>query len=682
VPRVIVVDIETRGTINLVSVGVSRYARHPATSVLCLAWGWLDEDTPPRTWLPSEPIPKALAEHIADGGMIAAWNIAFDLAIWAALLVPWGWPPLPLEQCHDIAAQAAAAGLPRGLEKCADALGLPQNKDKEGGLAMRALMRPAKWIDGVPVWRDDDIERLLLLIEYCRRDVAVEREAMRRLPPLQEIDRPVWEADQRINERGMRVDPDFMAAAGSFYVHALGAAHTEAARITGNAVRKISNTNATAEWLEAQGCRMAVSLADDTDDEDEAPAPKSRKGQLTKAAVRALLEDPTLPPQARALLELRRDALRTSTAKLVALAAACEPADGRIRDTLVYHAASTGRAGGKLLQPQNLPRDSFDEATWRRALGAIEAVNAGRMKVGEFASEFGPPLSALVKMLRGAITAAPGCELVGGDFANIELRVNAWLAGQRDLLDALAGGADVYKDMAADIYGVSRETVTPDQRQVGKSAALGCGFGLGWRKFIDFAQALTGLVLPEAMAQKAVAAFRLRYSDIPALWRDLEGAALTALHSPGERVGVAGDRLEFYVTKARAWMLLRLPSGRTLRYCRPALQVEDSDWGPREVLTYWGVNQMTRRWGQERAWGGVLCENAVQATARDLCMLAVQRVEARGWPVILHIHDELIAEVPRGTVPGAVLQAEMERAPGWAAGLPIRVETWAGERYG
>jgi DNA polymerase len=91
---------------------------------------------------------------------------------------------------------------------------------------------------------------------------------------------------------------------------------------------------------------------------------------------------------------------------------------------------------------------------------------------------------------------------------------------------------------------------------------------------------------------------------------------------------------------------------------------------------------MTRRWGQERAWGGVLCENAVQATARDLCMLAVQRVEARGWPVILHIHDELIAEVKRGTVPSAVLQGEMERVPAWAAGLPIRAEAWAGERYG
>jgi DNA polymerase len=682
VPRVIVVDTETRGTIDLRNVGVSRYARHKDTSILCLAWGWLDEDTKPRTWLPGEPIPLALAGHIAAGGMIAAWNIAFDLAIWGALLVPLGWPPLPIAQCHDIAAQAAASGLPRGLEKCAEALGLPQNKDKEGGLAMRALMRPAKWIDGVPVWRDDDIERLLALIEYCRRDVAVEREAMRRLPKLQEIDRPVWEEDQRINMRGMRVDPAFMAAAGSFYVHALGAAHEEAFRITGGAVRKISNSTATAEWLEAQGCRMAVSVGDDNEDADETPAPKSRKGQLTKAAVRALLEDPTLPPQARALLELRRDALRTSTAKLVALAAACEPADGRIRDTLVYHAASTGRAGGKLLQPQNLPRDSFDEATWRRALEGVKAVNAGRMAVTEFATEFGPPLSALVKMLRGAITAAPGCELVGGDFANIELRVNAWLAGQQDLLDALIGGADVYKDMAAEIYRVSRETVTFDQRQVGKSAALGCGFGLGWRKFVEFVQTLTGITLSEALAQTAVAAFRDKYDRIPALWRDLERAALLALNTPGERVPVADGRLEFYVTKGRAWLLLRLPSGRALRYCRPCVVVEDGPFGPREVLTYWGVNQLTRRWGQERCWGGVLCENAVQATARDLCMLAVQRVEARGWPVVLHIHDELIAEVKRGTVPPAVLQAEMERVPAWAAGLPIRAEAWAGDRYG
>jgi DNA polymerase len=224
--------------------------------------------------------------------------------------------------------------------------------------------------------------------------------------------------------------------------------------------------------------------------------------------------------------------------------------------------------------------------------------------------------------------------------------------------------------------------VTPAQRQIGKAAVLGCGYGLGWRKFIEYVQASTSLAVPDSMAQKAVRAFRERYSRIPELWRELETAALRALRTPGDKIQAASGRLTFYATRSRGWLLLHLPSGRVLRYCRPELRIEDSDFGPREVMTYWGVNQMTRQWGQERSWGGIWCENSTQAVARDLCMQAVQRVEARGWPVILHVHDELVAEVPRGGVSPASLQAEMEIVPAWAAGLPIRAEAWAGLRYG
>jgi DNA polymerase len=685
-----VLDVETRSVINLQHSGVTRYARHASTQLICLAWGWADEDRPPASWLPGEAPPAALLAHIASGGTIAAWNIGFDLAIWNALLAPLGWPRLEIAQAHDIAAQAAAAGLPRGLEKCAEAMGLALNKDRAGALALRSLMRPAKWARGVPVWREADAERLLAVIEYCRRDVAVERAAHRGLPKLQEYDRPVWQADMRINARGMRVDPGFIRHAGPFYVRALQAAHEEAARITGGAVKKISNTNATATWLEAQGCPMAavISLASDNNDADadadgETPAKASRKGALTKPAVRTLLERPDLPACARALLELRRDALRTSTAKIIALAAACEPSDGRIHDTLVYHAASTGRAGGTLLQPQNLPRASFDDAKWDRALAGMEEVNAGRLGLDGFAEQFGAPMIALTAMIRGSIIAAPGHELVGADFKNIELRVNAWLAGEQSLLDELAAGVDVYTSMAAEIYGIPRQEVDPHtQRHVGKAAALGCGFGLGWAKFIEFTTALTGIILPEQMARQSVKAFREKYRRIPLLWRELEDAALGAVHAPGTKKIAAGGRLGFYCDKVRHWLLLRLPSGRVLRYSRPSIEVEDGPYGLREVLRFWGVNQMTRKWGLERSWGGVLCENAVQAVARDICMEAVQRVEARGWPVVLHVHDEVIAEVPIGCVSAETFGAVMTERVGWAEGLPTLTDTWRGERYG
>ncbi len=686
--RVTVLDIETRSVLNLKRCGVTRYANHPSTRVLCLSWGALESDETPDAWWTGcgFPPPFDLFVHIERGGMIAAWNVAFDLAIWNACMAPLGWPRIALEQVHDIAAQAASASLPRGLEKCAEAIGLPVNKDREGRLAMRALMAPQKWVNGQPVWRPAEGARLDALVAYCRQDVVVERAAMRWLPAMQPAERPVFLQDLRINARGMRIDPQFLPVAGPFYERVLAEAHVESDRITGGAVPTITNTGKACLWLENLGVPLeggkGAAAGDDEDEGDEPAGPPSRRGAMTKEAVRAYLARPDLPGVVREFLELRQATVRTSTAKLLTLAAATIPGTGRIHDTLTFHAASTGRAGGALLQPQNLPRDSYDETTWRWCLEAMDDVFKAGWPLARFAEVHGAPMVALVKMLRGAIAAAPGCELVGGDFAQIELRVTAWLAGETKLLDMLAGGTDAYRKMAAIIYNVDENDIDPVQRQVGKSATLGCGFGLGARKFIEFVLTNTGLVVGADIAERAVKAFRLEYRRIPMLWRDLEDAALEAVHSQGTVVECAGGRLAFWCAPGRSWLILRLPSGRVLRYRRPSIEIEDAGAGPREVLRFWGVNQMTRRWGIERTWGGPLVENAVQATARDLLMQAVLRIEARGWPVVLHIHDEALSEVPVGSVTEAEYAEEMARPLPWAAGLPVKVEPWHGVRYG
>ncbi len=687
---VAIVDIETRSVVNLKRCGVSRYAGHPSTQVLCLAWGWLQSDDEPELWLPGDPVPPALVRHIEAGGMVAAWNVAFDLSIWQAKLAPGGWPELAIDQVHDIAAQAAAASLPRGLEKCAQAIGLPINKDRAGALALRALMAPAKWVAGRPVWREPEGERMALVGSYCRQDVKVERQAMRWLPPMQEAERPVMLGDLRINRRGIFIDPHFVRVAGPFHQRALAHAHAAGARISGGMVRTITNNNAVCDWLESLGVRLESAGDDDAgeddggDDPEAPPAKGSRKGAMTKAAVRAMLDRPDLPPAVREFLELRQASVRTSTTKVLTLAAATDPRDWRIHDTLTYHAASTGRAGGALLQPQNLPRvdETFDDRAWQAALFDMYGVNQGSIDLAEFDRRHGPPMATLVKMIRGAIIAPWGHELVGGDFEQIELRVNGWLAGDQQLIDLLAANVDVYRRMAAVIYGIDEQDISPDQRQVGKSATLGCGFGLGARKFVEFVLTNTGLTISDDLAQRAVQAFRRERHPIPALWRDLEVTALEALHDPGKVYPCANGRLAFWCAPGKAWLILRLPSGRVLRYRQPGIQVEDTGFGPREVLNFWGVNQITRRWGLERSWGGPLVENAVQATARDLLMQAVQRIEARGWPVVLHVHDEALSEVRTGTVTPEEYAAEMSRPLSWTEGLPIKVKPWAGRRYG
>jgi DNA polymerase len=408
----------------------------------------------------------------------------------------------------------------------------------------------------------------------------------------------------------------------------------------------------------------------------------SRKGALSKAAVRALLDRADLPPAARRALEIRQDAARTSTAKITTLAAAVGP-DGRIRDTIEFHAASTGRAGGKMLQPQNLPRDSVKPEDWLTVL----SVMARGLPFFRGEMPDASPMGTLVRMLRGAIVPAPGHVFAGGDYAQIEARVVLWFADERAALELLRSGGKIYETMAGAIYGCRPEDIEnpSERRQVGKSAVLGAGFGLGWRKFIEYVFATTGIRISEELAQGAIGAYRSTYAGVPKLWRETEAAAKAAIRAPSSRVTFAGERASFQVTRDSQWMTMTLPGGRRLRYYRPEIREDEREgWEGNKIVSFLGVNQYTRKFQRETTWGGTLVENMVQATARDLLMEARQRVTEYGWPVVLHVHDELLAEIHghEASDAAATLQQIMEASPAWANGLPVAAETRSGLRFG
>jgi DNA polymerase len=414
----------------------------------------------------------------------------------------------------------------------------------------------------------------------------------------------------------------------------------------------------------------------------DAPAKSSRKGALSKAAVRALLDRADLPPAARRALEIRQDAARTSTAKITTLAAAVGP-DGRIRDTIEFHAASTGRAGGKMLQPQNLPRDSVKPEDWLTVL----SVMARGLPFFRTEMPDASPMGTLVRMLRGSIVPSPGHVFVGGDYAQIEARVVLWLAGETAALELLRTGGKLYESMAAAIYGCRPEDIKnpSEERQVGKSAVLGAGFGLGWRKFVEYVFNSTGIRISEELAQEAIGTYRTTYAGVPKLWRETEAAAKAAIRAPSSRVTFAGECASFQVTRDSQWMTMTLPGGRRLRYYRPEIREDEREgWEGNEIVSFMGVNQYTRKFQRETTWGGTLVENLVQATARDLLMVARARVEAHGWPVVLHVHDELLAEIPEDKADGAdmILRELMEAPLPWTTGLPVAAETRTRNRFG
>jgi DNA polymerase len=703
----LVVDVETRSLLELPKVGAHRYANHPSTRMLVATFAFVNSNDDPEVWLPDTPLPEAVHAHLMAGGMIAAWNAAFDVAILNRFLPP-EVPRITIAQIHDIAAQAASASLPRGLDKCCQAIGLPEGKDRAGRAAMRWFMRPRKWVDGKPVWGEDPA-RFALLVAYCQHDTRQERIIMRRLPRLQPIDRPVFELDARINGRGMRIDRELITIGGPALYRAMIGANRRIAALTRDEttpVPKVTATNKIVQLLQDHGVELILAepkaknaaeaeaaelirqereregdlVENDAADDDEPGTKKSLKGALSKTSVAAMLVRDNLPELVRQVLELRRDYGRTSTAKLRSLAATLSPADDRTRDYISFHAASTGRAGGRLIQPQNLPRESYTAAEWPLVLHDLANLTTNGF-VAKYAIS---PVAAIVKLIRGAIIAAPGHVLCGGDFSKIELCVGAWLAMQDDLLADLHRGVDTYKQLATVIYSVPVERVTELQRQVAKSAALGCIFGLGPEAFQKYVLATAKVVIDLETAERIVRTFRETYSNFPIAWKATGRAALRAVGQPCSVHSCLGDKVQFRCTPDRRWLTATLPSGRRLRYPKPHIVEEVNRFGNLvDMLKTYGVSQYTHQWGVENKHGSLLFQNIVQAIARDLLTAAASRFEAAGLPVILHVHDELLAEVPvEHGVTHALVHALMTQRPAWTAGLPIDAECWVGTRFG
>lgn len=663
----LVLDLETFSDVDLTKAGLYKYAQSPAFRVLLVAYSIDGGPVKVVDVAQDEAWPQELLGALWSPVFTKhAYNAAFE---WYCLSQYFklsekdtlDWIP----QWRDTMLQVSYCGYPNSLDAAGKALGLSSEKQKMS--VGKALIRyfcvpckPTKTNGGrtrnLP---QHDPDKWALFKEYNQRDVETEMAIEHRLEafPVPDDLQKQWETDLRINARGVAVDLDLVDGALAIDAAERERLEQEAIRLTG-----LDNPNSVAQlkdWLEAE-----------TDTE---------VADLRKDTVKDLLGGEIPGDKARRVLEIRQELGKTSTKKYAALeTATC--ADSRVRGILQFYGANrTGRWAGRIVQPQNLPRTYISGELLPLARDLVKARNADALRW-----IFGSVPDTLSQLIRTALVASPGRVLVDADFSAIEARVLAWLAGEDWRLDVFRTHGKIYEASASQMFGVPIEKIKKgnpeyELRQRGKVAELALGYGGG---VAAMRQMDTGKILadvPDEEIGSIVWSWRQKSPRITELWNLCETAALSVARSGGStaipRAGLV-FAYEYDPNTGLQFMTIQLPSGRKLYYPEPS--VGTNRFG-RESVVYMGVNQTTRKWMQMETYGGKLVENITQAVARDCLAEAVERLEAAGYPVVFHVHDEVVIDARTDCLDQVV--EIMKAPPAWAKGLPLNADGWTDAYY-
>lgn len=674
---------------GLESTGVVRYAEDSEAEVLCLAYN-LKDGRGERMWIPGQPNPTDLFDHLQKGLLLEAWNVSFEYWVWTKVCVPkYGWPPLPVAQLRCAMAKSQAFAFPPALGKAAAVMKLTQQKDKRGEQLLKIFSHPREPTKEFKKLRFEPSDRpsdFLDLMQYCAQDIRTEAEASSKLPDLSPFELEFWQADQAINRRGVAVDLE--AVTDAIYILELVAArlNPELQQLTGNKVMSATEVSKLASWLSEE---LLISL-DSID-----------KKEITKL----LSSDLNDSASARRVLEIRQILSSASVKKLYSIKNQASK-EGRLHNLFKYHSSRTGRAAGHGPQPQNLPNhgpDDFEGNEWD-AEQMEKCFSLLKFREPAFLTGlWGDPLAALSGCLRGLFIAGPGKKLVCSDYSAIEAVVLAELAGEDWRKEVFRTHGMIYEMSASKITGIPfdefirhRELTGqhhPSRKTIGKVAELASGYQ-GWIKAWQAFGA--DKFFSEDEIKKAVLAWRAASPAIVEFWggqvrkwtRELygvEGHAIKAVQVPDVWHTFRGHG--FFCSNDVLY--IKLLSGRCLTYHSPRLTPQNEE-GPRRgtlQLTYEGWNTNPKKgamgWTRMGAYGGNLVENIVQGTARDLLAHAIVMLERIGMPVVLHVHDEIVCEVPE-TMDNAlqVLEAVMSHMPEWAKDWPVKAKGgWEGHRY-
>ena len=652
------IDLETFSSVPIGKTGAYKYVQSPDFEILLFAYSLDGGPVQIIDLACGEMLPDWLEAAIGDPDYIKhAYNAPFE---WYCLSKYFG-VILPVDQWRDTMLHGLYCGYTAGLDATGKALGLPAEKQK---LAVgKSLIRyfcvpcaPTKSNGGrtrnLP---KHDPEKWALFKTYCQGDVVTEMEIERRLsnfPVPPEVEKQ-WQTDLIINARGVAVDMGLVQGALEIAAKTHDALMSEAVSITG-----LENPNSVAQltkWLEMS---------------TEQPV-----GDLRKDTVAAMLKDEGITGNAERMLEIRQELGKTSTKKYNAIeAAVCS--DGRVRGLLQFYGANrTGRWAGRLVQVQNLPRTYIEQLTTARA--AVKSKSGDKLKF-----MFGSIPDTLSQLIRTSFIASPGNKLVDADFSSIEARVISWLAGEHWRLEVFRTHGKIYEASARQMFGVPIERIkkgNPEYslRQRGKVAELALGYQGSTGALITMGALNMGI--PEEDLPDIVSRWRESNKRIVDLWYRVEAAAVSVIQS-GTPAGVNNliFARECDTQNGLDFMTITLPSRRKLYYAKPELGV--NQWG-KPSISYYGVNQTTKQWTPLETYGGKLVENIVQAIARDCLAAAIEHLEAAGFPVVFHIHDEVVIDCrPEQANLDEVVRLMTIPIP-WARDLPLNADGWVGDFF-
>ncbi len=641
------IDIETYSSVDLKKSGLYKYVQSPDFQILLFAYSL--DDTPVRCidLVQGEQLPYEVLESLHNPTFIKhAYNASFEWYCLSKFLGIWQ-PEAWLSQWRCTMMHGLYCGYTAGLGPTGEAMGIPQDKRKlgTGGALIRTFCVPQKpsKANGMRTRTlpHHEPEKWQLFKQYCMGDVVAEMDILSRLSvfPVPEQEQRLWELDQTINVRGVACDQQMVEGALAIDEQVTNELSQKAILLTGIANPK--SVQQLTKWL-----------TEEIDEEIQ---------DLKKPTVSKLIEELD-EGRAKQVLEIRQELAKTSTKKYEAMRqTACN--DNRIRGLFQFYGANrTGRWAGRLVQLQNLPRNYLSSLEYARQL-----VVSRRISVLKFV--YGNVPDKLSQLIRTAFVAPEGKVLLVADFSAIEARVIAWLAGEQWRLDVFNSHGKIYEASASQMFGVPIEEIGKgsDLRQKGKVAELALGYQGSSGALI--AMGALDMGLTEAELPDIVLRWRNANRRIVDLWYSLEGAALEVMQS-GEPVGIRGLLFarESHHGTGQDFFTVQLHSGRKLYYAKPFLK--ENDFG-KQALHYWGMDQKTKKWGVLNTYGGKLVENIVQAIARDCLAVAMVRADQTGYPIVLHVHDEMGIESDNADDLERVL-AIMGQPISWAPGLPLK----------
>ncbi|PLR84636.1 hypothetical protein CVD25_00960 [Bacillus canaveralius] len=644
------IDIETFSSVNLKTSGVYAYTEAPDFEVLLFAYAFDDEPVQIVDLANYEELPKEIEEAILHPDIIkTAYNANFE----RTCLAKYFGCNMPADQWRCTSVHALTLGLPGHLDGVAKSMKLDVQKDTSGKNLIKYFSVPCKptKVNGHRTrnYPEHAPEKWEKYKAYCIKDVEVEREIKKKLAryPLSDFENQLWVLDQEINDRGVRLDTNLIQHALTIDEQYREKLLSEAAKLTG--VENPNSLDQLKAWFSEQGL-LVESLTVDT-----IPLLISEaEGETVKRVLR-----------------IRQELGKTSVKKYQAMERAiCT--DQRFRGMLQFYGANrTGRWAGRLVQVQNLPKNKLslpDLDTARRLL------ITGEYEMLEILFDKVP--FVLSQLIRTAFIPAEDHELFVSDFSAIEARVIAWLAGEKWRIDVFNTHGKIYEASAAQMFNVPVESIKKGDplRQRGKVAELALGYQGGPGALIQMGALDEGL--EEEELPPLVKAWRLANPHIVKFWYDVERAAIKAVR---EKTTVQLQYGLKFIYESGI-LFIQLPSGRKLAYARP--QLKNDERFNKLALTYEGATDKGKGgWGRIPTYGGKLVENIVQAVARDCLAEAMIRVDVAGYPIVMHVHDEIVADVPKGKGSLEEMEKIMGQPISWAKELPLNADGFVTDYY-